>query len=109
MSELTKKEIKAAISDVMRDTGVTKDGMKAAVSEALNDYDCSRLLNEQAAMKYTGMGRSFLRSWAEEIGAVVVFSSRLRRYDKRVIDPNIDAVRDEHRKGRCNVQNSKAE
>ncbi len=52
----------------------------------------ARMLSEVEACNYVGMGRVYFRQWAAEIGARRVFSKRLVRYDKTVIDAALDAM-----------------
>lgn len=52
----------------------------------------TRLLTETEAVKYAGMGRTYFRQWASEIGARRVFGKRLVRYDRKAIDAALDAM-----------------
>lgn len=50
-----------------------------------------RMLNQKQAETYTGMGRTAMTAWAEQIGAKRHFG-RSVRYDRRVIDAALDAM-----------------
>ena len=50
-----------------------------------------RLLREQEAIQYTGLGRNSFRQWAAQIGAVRRFGKSVR-YDKQVIDREFDRM-----------------
>lgn len=54
----------------------------------------ARLLTIEQAAGYVGMGKSSFRKWANEIGATRVFSARMTRYDREVIDAALDALKD---------------
>lgn len=51
-----------------------------------------RLLNRQQAAEYTGMGLNACRTWCNQIGATLVFSTRIIRFDKNVIDAELDRL-----------------
>lgn len=51
-----------------------------------------RMLNIKKGARYAGMGETYFRKWAEQIGAVRVFSPRMTRYDKVVIDRALDEM-----------------
>lgn len=53
-----------------------------------------RGLNIEEACEYTGMGRAMFRKWAETIGAVKRFGSRVI-FDKAVIDEAFDNYMEE--------------
>ena len=53
-----------------------------------------RGLNLEEACEYTGMGRAMFRKWAESIGAVKRFGSRVI-FDKAVIDEAFDNYMEE--------------
>lgn len=50
----------------------------------------AKLLNEAAAVEYVGLGKTFFRAWAKEIGARRTFGRRVL-YDRETIDRAIDA------------------
>lgn len=52
----------------------------------------ARLMGEVEASRYVGMGKTYFRQWAEEIGARRVLSPRMIRYDRTVIDAALDAM-----------------
>lgn len=52
-----------------------------------------RLLMEMEGATYSGMGRSYFREWAKQIGARRKFG-RAVRYDKAVIDKALDEMTD---------------
>lgn len=51
-----------------------------------------KLLDEKVAAQYVGLGRTFFRSWAKEIGARRTFGKRVL-YDRATIDAAIDRQR----------------
>lgn len=55
-------------------------------------YEGKRMLTEQEAMQYVGMGRSNFRKWAQEIGCVRRFYGRSVRYDRQTIDAEFDRL-----------------
>lgn len=63
--------------------------------KAVRESNGVRMMNLQQACEYTGMGVTFLRKWAGEIGATRVFSARMTRYDKTVIDAALDKMKEE--------------
>ncbi len=50
-----------------------------------------RLLTWSEGCSYTGLGRSYFRTWSESIGAVIKLGKRVL-FDKDVIDRMIDAA-----------------
>lgn len=52
----------------------------------------TRMFTIEEASTYAGMGKTYFRKWASEIGAVRVFSPRLTRYDRTVIDKALDEM-----------------
>lgn len=53
-----------------------------------------RLLTEQEAISYIGLGRTRGRAWLREVGATRHFG-RSVRYDRRIIDRALDSMPDE--------------
>ena len=51
----------------------------------------TRMLHADQAQRYTGMGRTAFRKWADEIGATRKFGGSVR-FDKVVIDKALDAM-----------------
>ena len=51
--------------------------------------DETRMLHADQAQRYTGMGRTAFRKWADSIGATRKFGSSVR-FDKNVIDKALD-------------------
>ena len=61
--------------------------MKRRISNLPIEF--KRGLNIEEACDYTGMGKAMFRKWAESIGAVKRFGSRVI-FDKAVIDKAFD-------------------
>lgn len=58
--------------------------------EKLTELDAApKLLSEKAAMHYVGLGQTYFRRWAKEIGARRKFGKRVL-YDRATIDAAID-------------------
>lgn len=57
--------------------------------------DNARMLTLEQGAKYAGMGISFFRKWSAQIGARRVFSDRLVRYDRAIIDKALDEMKSE--------------
>ena len=51
--------------------------------------DCKRLLDITELAQYIGMGKTYSRKWADEIGAVKHFGRRVL-FDRNVIDSALD-------------------
>lgn len=51
-----------------------------------------RMMTIEQGCAYTGMGKNSFRRWAHEIGATRVFSARMTRYDKKIIDAALDKM-----------------
>lgn len=58
-----------------------------------NRDDNARLMTAEQAQGYTGMGKTVFRQWADKIGATRKMSAHLVRYDRKVIDAALDAMR----------------
>lgn len=56
--------------------------------------DSARMMTLEQGTGYTGMGRTYFKKWAKEIGARREFSSHLIRYDKQVIDEALDKMQE---------------
>lgn len=50
----------------------------------------AKLLDEKDAVKYVGLGKTYFRRWAKEIGARRKFGARVL-YDRATIDAAIDS------------------
>lgn len=53
----------------------------------------ARMMTLDQGSGYTGMGKTYFKKWATEIGARVYFSPRLVRYDREIIDKALDDMR----------------
>ena len=51
-----------------------------------------RMLNIKEVMKLTGFGRQRERAFCDRIGATRKFSERTIRFDRKVIDKELDAM-----------------
>ena len=51
--------------------------------------DCKRLLDITELAQYIGMGKTYSRKWADEIGAVKHFGRRVL-FDRNVVDSALD-------------------
>lgn len=51
-----------------------------------------RMMTIEQGCDYTGMGKTFFRKWASDIGARVEITKRMTRYDKAVIDTALDKM-----------------
>lgn len=56
-------------------------------------FERVRMLRENEALLYTGMGRTSFRAWAKQIGAAKHFGKSLR-YDRTIIDAELDKVKE---------------
>lgn len=73
------------------------------MNKAIRSSEGVRMMTIEQGCEYTGMGKNSFRRWANEIGAVHVFSSRMTRYDRRVIDAALDEIMSEGRKAQNNA------
>ena len=55
------------------------------------DITQKRMLSEKEAQTYTGLGRTGIKKFGEEIGCIVRFGRRIL-YDKNVIDAYFDTL-----------------